>query len=60
MIISTVFIVDKLPFRTVLFANPVGTQQFALKLVTVLVTKKLSESAPIRSFACCPARLDIL
>ena len=60
MIIGEAFIVDKLSLRTVLFANPVGTHQCVLKLVTVLVTKKLSESAPIRSFACCPARLDTL
>ena len=38
MIIGKVFIVDKLSFRTVLFANPIGTPQYMPKLATILVT----------------------
>jgi hypothetical protein len=60
MIIGEVFIVDKLHFRTALFANLTRTPQLMLKLVTIVVTKKLSERASIRSFASCPAHLDTL
>jgi hypothetical protein len=43
MIISKLFIVDKLAVWTVVFASATSAQRVAPKFVTILVTKKLDE-----------------